>query len=106
MSDTINAAPATTDTDSQQEAVERAQRAITLDSLKLGYAGALEAAGHYTDAGVFYAATSPMAASVGAELGIVTRDEKTGKTQRSGVGFYLRCDHLAKIEHDGCTKRY
>jgi hypothetical protein len=53
----------------------------------------LEECGHFTDLGVVYAAGSPIENSVGAEFGIVTKDDKTGVTSRSGIGVYIRCDH-------------
>jgi len=50
--------------------------------------------GGYAEAGPFYASKAPVANAVGAELGVVTRDEKTGTVQRSGIGFYIRSDHF------------
>lgn len=54
----------------------------------------LEDHGHYHDLGCFYAAGAPIANAAGAELGIVTTDGKTGEVRRSGIGLYLRCDHM------------
>ena len=53
-----------------------------------------EERGGYAEAGPFYASKAPVANAVGAELGVVTRDEKTGTVQRSGIGFYVRSDHF------------
>ncbi len=50
--------------------------------------------GGYAEAGPFYASKAPVANSVGAELGVATRNEKTGTVQRSGIGFYIRSDHF------------
>jgi len=48
----------------------------------------------YAEAGPFYAAKPPVANAVGGEIGIVTKDEKAGTVQRTGIGFYVRSDHF------------
>ncbi|MCE2835936.1 MAG: hypothetical protein LW834_21795, partial [Cyanobium sp. 49614_E6] len=54
-----------------------------------------ELTGSYSDFGCFYHGHSPVANSIGLELGVVTKDEQAGTVQRTGFGFYLRSDHLA-----------
>lgn len=48
----------------------------------------------YAEAGPFYASKAPVANAIGGELGIVTKDAKTGETQRTGIGLYIRSDHM------------
>jgi hypothetical protein len=62
----------------------------------------LETNQHYADLGCFYAGKAPVANSFGAELGVVTRDEKTGTVQRTGIGFYIRSDHAADVKFNLC----
>ena len=62
---------------------------------------AREDLGGYSEVGPFYGAAAPVPNSFGAELGIVTRDEKTGTVQRTGFGFYFRSDHLCNQKFDG-----
>jgi hypothetical protein len=64
------------------------------------YTQALESSGHYQDLGCFYAASTPVPAAFGAEIGVVTKDEKTGAIQRTGVGLYIRSDHAAGCQYD------
>lgn len=64
---------------------------------RLAFGQAREDLSSYAEAGVFYASQSPVANSVGGEVGIVTRDEKTGEVRRSGVGFYMRSDHMCNL---------
>ena len=54
----------------------------------------------YSDFGFVYHGHSPVANSIGLELGVVTKDEKTKQVQRTGFGFYLRSDHLADASFD------
>ena len=54
----------------------------------------------YSDFGFLYHGHSPVANSIGLELGVVTKDEKTKQVQRTGFGFYLRSDHLADASFD------
>jgi len=54
----------------------------------------------YAEAGPFYASGAPVDNSFGCEFGVVTKDEKTGTVQRTGVGFYLRSDHLLNRRYD------
>lgn len=68
---------------------------------RLAYGQVREDLGDYAEAACFYAAASPVANSVGGELGVVTRDDKTGETYRTGVGLYLRSDHLCKLPFMG-----
>jgi hypothetical protein len=82
----------------QSPAEQLAQR-NRADEARLAYGQRLEDLGAYAEAGIFYAGKSPIANSLGAELGVVTRDEKTGKVQRSGVGFYLRSDHMCQLPY-------
>ena len=55
----------------------------------------------YAEAGIFYGSASPVPNSFGAELGVVTKDEKTGTVQRTGFGFYFRSDHICNKKYDG-----
>ena len=54
----------------------------------------------YSDFGFLYHGHSPVANSIGLELGVVTKDEQAGTVQRTGFGFYLRSDHLADASFD------
>ena len=65
-----------------------------------GMGQAREDLGGYHDAGVFYGAAAPVPNSFGAEVGIVTKDEKSGTVQRTGIGFYLRSDHICNTRFD------
>lgn len=65
----------------------------------------LEDHGHYTDLGFIYAAPAPIANAVGAEIGVVTTDDSTGDVRRTGVGIYLRCDHLGGTPAKKVAKR-
>jgi hypothetical protein len=62
--------------------------------------------GTYADLGPLYASATPVANSVGAEFGIVTRDSKTNKTKRTGIGIYLRSDHIYRAKLDACADRF
>ncbi|QPN61981.1 hypothetical protein [Synechococcus sp. CBW1004] len=55
----------------------------------------------YAEGGCFYASSTPIANALGAELGIVTRDAQSGAVQRTGLGFYIRSDHLCNHTYDG-----
>ena len=65
-----------------------------LDDTKQDVAQQRETSNTYTELGPLYASAAPVAGSVGAELGIVTRDNQANTVQRTGAGFYLRSDHL------------
>jgi hypothetical protein len=65
-----------------------------------------ESHGTYTDLGPFYASATPVANSVGAEFGIVTRDSKTDEACRTGIGIYLRSDHIFSAKLNACTERF
>ncbi len=54
----------------------------------------------YNEAGPFYAGNAPLAGSAGFEVGVVTRNKDTGKVQRTGLGLYVRSDHLAKVQYN------
>lgn len=56
--------------------------------------GQLREDGGYAEAGPFYASKAPVANAIGGELGIVTKDAKTGEVARTGIGFYIRSDHM------------
>jgi hypothetical protein len=55
---------------------------------------AAEARDAYKDAGPLYAGVNVMG-DLGVELGFSTGSVEKGTIQRSGVGFYLRSDHIA-----------
>jgi hypothetical protein len=74
--------------------LDKVRQQQMLDQQRFSYQQMLEDNGHYNDLGCFYAAGAPIANAAGAELGIVTTDDKTGEVRRSGIGIYLRCDHL------------
>ena len=80
--------------------VDWARQREALDRTKTSTGQALEDNNHYSELGCFYAAQSPVANSMGAEIGVVTKDEKTNKVQRTGVGIYLRSDHAANYTFD------
>ena len=54
-----------------------------------------------TEAACFYASGAPVANAIGAELGVVTRDKDSGAVQRTGIGFYVRSDHLCNNTYFG-----
>ena len=60
-----------------------------------------ENSGAYTEAACFYASGAPVANAIGAELGVVTRDKDSGAVQRTGIGFYVRSDHLCNNTYFG-----
>jgi len=64
----------------------------------------LESNGHYKDLGFCYAAPAPVANAIGGEVGVVTKDEKTGTVQRTGVGLYIRSDHMADYKYASSGK--
>ena len=82
-----------------------AKQSVALDDLKREHAQALETNGHYHDWGFVYAAPAPIANAIGAELGLMQRDDKTMTVQRTGIGFYLRSDHVSDIKLNACTTR-
>jgi hypothetical protein len=84
----------------QQTLLDDAKRVEERNSKGREYSRALESTGHYQDLGCFYAASTPVPAAFGAEIGVVTKDEKTMKVQRTGIGFYIRSDHMANTEID------
>jgi hypothetical protein len=53
----------------------------------------------YLGSNGLYASGSAIENSFGVELGVATHDKTTNSTQRSGLGLYIRSDHL-------CNKRY
>jgi hypothetical protein len=93
-------APAQETQQLESPAVQLAKR-NRADEARLGFGQAREDLQTYADAGVFYAAKTPVANSIGAEIGVVTKDDKTGKVQRSGLGFYLRSDHICQLPYYG-----
>ena len=84
----------------QQTLLDDAKRVEDRNSKGRDYSRTLETTGHYQDLGCFYAASTPVPASFGAEIGVVTKDEKTGAVQRTGIGFYIRSDHMADVKYD------
>jgi hypothetical protein len=83
-----------------KEAVEWARQREAVDNARSTAAQALQNNGHYHDFGCFYGSATPVANALGAEVGVVTKDEKTKKVQRTGVGFYIRSDHMADVKYD------
>lgn len=81
--------------------VKRRQLAHQLEGEVDALQQAREDLNAYTEAGPFYGAAAPVPNSIGCELGVVTRDEKTGTVQRTGFGFYLRSDHICNKKYDG-----
>lgn len=81
---TNNIKPMPTKDRSKERAFEQA-----LDDM-----GQLREDGGYAEAGPFYACKAPVANAIGGELGIVTKDAKTGEVARTGIGFYVRSDHM------------
>jgi hypothetical protein len=77
----------------QQAVQQRMANERHLSDARSTFSSALEENGHYSDFGFVYAAGAPLDNSLGAEVGIVTKDQDTGLVQRSGIGFYVRCDH-------------
>lgn len=78
----------------EQQAVQaRMANEKRLVDARSDFSSALEETGHYKDLGFVYGAGAPLDNSLGAEIGIVTKDQTTGLVQRSGIGFYIRCDH-------------
>jgi hypothetical protein len=57
-------------------------------------AQARESNAGYAEAGPFYASKAPVANAIGGEIGVVTKDDKAGTVQRTGIGFYIRSDHF------------
>lgn len=56
---------------------------------------AAEEAKAYNDFGPLYAGVNVIG-DLGVEIGFHTGEAKDGRQQRSGIGFYLRSDHMAK----------
>lgn len=84
----------------QSPAEQLAQR-NRADEARLAFGQQREDLNSYAEAGIFYAAKPPVANSLGAEMGFATRDNKTGQVQRSGLGFYLRSDHMCNLPYYG-----
>jgi hypothetical protein len=82
------------------------QRTESLDQLKAGHAQALETNGHYKDWGFVYAAPAPIANAIGGEIGFTQRNNETMTVQRTGIGIYLRSDHVFSAKLDACTERF
>jgi hypothetical protein len=80
--------------------IDWARQREAVDNLKASTGQALEDNNHYSELGCFYAAQAPVANSMGAEIGVVTKDEKTNKVQRTGIGIYVRSDHAANYTFD------
>ena len=85
----------------QSSAARTVERRNQATEAKLAYGQMRQDNGDYAEAGCFYAAASPVANSVGGEVGFHTRDDKTGEVYRSGIGLYLRSDHLCKLPFIG-----
>ena len=78
------------------------QQALENASYELNQAR--EANDGYTNLGPLYVSAAPVANSLGAELGFSTTDEKTNTVQRTGIGFYIRSDHLCNKSYDANVK--
>ena len=72
-----------------------------LDEAKDIHGQVRENSGAYAEAACFYASGAPVANAIGAELGVVTRDKDSGAVQRTGIGFYVRSDHLCNNTYFG-----
>jgi hypothetical protein len=90
-------APAKPPAATKQPEVSAKQQAMENASYELNQAR--EANDGYNNLGPLYVSAAPVANSLGAEFGFSTTDEKTNTVQRTGIGFYIRSDHL-------CNKRY
>lgn len=91
----VDASPTTA---SFAELQQQAKRESAIRQSIANTAQCLETNQHYSDLGCFYAATTPVANSFGAELGVATRDPKTGEVQRTGIGLYIRSDHAVSVK--------
>jgi hypothetical protein len=67
-----------------------------LDKAEQALRSAQEEGNQFFDLGPVYTAGAPMANAVGIEFGVVTTDDTTGNKHRSGIGVYIRSDHLGK----------
>ena len=79
---------------------QQARQKSTIEASLASAAQALETNQHFAELGCFYGGAAPVANSFGAEIGVVTKDDKTNTVQRTGVGFYIRSDHARNIEFD------
>jgi hypothetical protein len=99
-----NDTPETPDTDNTKttEAPAKGKAVVkaTRELETVRFAQQRELTESYSDFGFLYHGHSPVANSIGLELGVVTKDEKTKQVQRTGFGFYLRSDHLADASFD------
>lgn len=82
------------------------QRTKKLEQIKADHSQALESSGHYNDWGFVYAAPAPIANAIGGEIGFMQRNDETMTVQRTGIGFYLRSDHIFDAKLDACTERF
>lgn len=100
MSDSTTAT-ATASVATNDSKMDERMRADAQDAASMAYGQAREANEAYKDLGFLYAASSPVANSLGFEAGFVSRDQKTGEVSRSGLGIYLRSDHLCQLPFMG-----
>jgi hypothetical protein len=82
------------------------QRTKKLEQIKADHSQALESSGHYNDWGFVYAAPAPIANAIGGEIGFMQRNDETMTVQRTGIGIYLRSDHIFDAKLDACTERF
>jgi hypothetical protein len=71
---------------------------------EIGVAQAREDQGTYSGS-VVYMGQAPVANSLGLEVGFVTDDVATKGVQRTGIGLYLRSDHLWNQRFDSSVER-
>lgn len=81
-----------------------ARERMALDQHRQALGQSLEDSDHYTDLGPVYASATPVANAFGAEVGVVTRDDKAGTVQRTGIGLYIRSDHAANFTYAAKAK--
>jgi hypothetical protein len=60
--------------------------------------------GTYTSSNGLYAGRPPISNAIGVELGLATQDADSNTTQRTGIGFYIRSDHLCNKRYDASVK--
>jgi len=106
ISKEVDTIPAANDIKATDRKETEDKRSETLDQLKADHAQALETNGHFNDWGFVYAAAAPVANAIGGEIGFMQRDDKTMTVQRTGIGIYLRSDHIFSAKLDACTERF
>lgn len=104
MSETTNPSQAPAEMSSRQQqphSIQERSNQRLLEEANDLHGQAREDSRSYAEGGCFYASSVPIANAVGAELGVVTRDGASGAVQRTGIGFYIRSDHLCNHTYDG-----